>query len=111
MVTFYRYINTSNQMNIQVNNQTNLSNKYIRFIKWKIYQLKEKFHQLIYAEIFLKEEGKKPTMYVASIRLGIPGHDIIIKKQSADIWNLLLQSSKDAHRYLANHKSIRINGR
>ena len=91
-------------MNIQINNRTGLPNKYIRFIKWKIYRLKDKFQHLIYAEVFLNSEGKKPTMYSTNIRLGIPGNDIIIKNQSENIRNLLLQSTKDAHRYLAESK-------
>lgn len=90
-------------MKITVRNNTSLPNKYVRFMRWKIYNLKEKFKHLHYAEVFLKEEGNKPKRYYVNLRLGIPGHDIIIKHHSENINKLLLQFNKDAHRYLAKH--------
>ena len=46
-------------MRITVKNQTSISNKYIRLMKWKIYGIKEKFDDLLYAEIFINEEAEK----------------------------------------------------
>ncbi len=93
-------------MEINVQNGTDLPNKYIRYIKWKIYQLKEKFDHLIYAEIFLKTEGNLPKKYQVSIRLGVPGNDIFIKNRSENVRRLMYASHRDAYRYLAKFKSM-----
>ena len=91
-------------MNIIVRNQANVSNKYIRFIKWKLYGLKQKFNQLIYAEVFLKSEGKTPKVYLVNIKLGIPGQDLFLKNKSENIGELLNSLNKNAHLRLAQSK-------
>ena len=93
-------------MRISINNRTAIPNKHIRFIKWKIYRLQEKFKQLHYAEIFLRAEGNKPRVYQVNVRLGVPGNDIIIKNRSEDISQLLHRCTRDAQRYLAQRKII-----
>lgn len=91
-------------MQIIVRNNTQLANKYIRFIKWKIYRLKEKFDHLIYAEIHLNAEGHSPKQYISTIRLGVSGHDIILKNRSNNIKEVLSNLEKSAHRYLRKRK-------
>ncbi|MFT4971972.1 MAG: ribosome-associated translation inhibitor RaiA, partial [Saprospiraceae bacterium] len=90
--------------NIIVRNNTELSNKHVRFIKWKIYKLKRKFDHLIYAEIHLNVEGNSPKRYETNVRLGVSGHDIIIKNQSHDIREILRSLDQSAHRYLRKRK-------
>ena len=92
-------------MKIIIRNQTSLPNKYIRFIKWKLYGLGRKFKNLHYAELFLKEEGRNPLLYLANIKLGVPGYDIIVKHKNENISELLQICSKSAHRYLAQRKN------
>jgi ribosome-associated translation inhibitor RaiA len=91
-------------MNIIVRNNTELPKKYVRFIKWKIYKLKEKFNHLIYAEVHLNAEGNSPQQYITNVRLGVSGHDIIIKNQSDNIREILRDLDKSAHRYLRKRK-------
>jgi len=91
-------------MNIIVRNNTELPNKYVRFIKWKIYKLKEKFNHLIYAEVHLNAEGNFRQRYTSNLRLGVSGHDIIIKNQSHNIGEILRDLDKSAHRYLRKRK-------
>lgn len=93
-------------MNVIIQNQANLPNKYVRFMKWKTHRLSEKFKHLIYAEIFLRSEGNSPTIYQVRLRLGIAGDDIIIKNQSSDLGELFRETHKDAHRYLAKTKNM-----
>ena len=92
-------------MQILINNKTTLPNKYIRLAKWKVHNLKERFKDLLYTEIFIKEEGNKPTSYLINIRLGIPGYDLIIKDKSENIDQLLHQSIKKAQRLLADNRA------
>ena len=84
-------------MRVIVRNQANVPNKYIRFIKWKLYSLKRKFNQLIYAEVFVKSEGNTPRKYQVNIKLGIPGNDVILKNKSENIGELLNSLYKNAH--------------
>ena len=65
-------------MNFIVRNQAQIANKYIRFAKWRIRKLNRKFNSMIYSEIFIKKEGRRPELYVATVKLGVPGPDIII---------------------------------
>ena len=96
-------------MRITIRNNAGLKKSYIRFIKWKLYQIKEKFQHLIYVEVFLNSEGQSPKTYIANIRLGITGHDIIIQGKSENLNELLQKSNKAIHRYLAKNKTKKKN--
>ncbi len=92
-------------MNLIVRNQAEIPNKYIRFIKWKIRTIDEKFNvNLLYAEVFVSKEGQNPTEYKSTIKLGIPGHDIILNNKSKNLKQLWSKSSKDIARYLKQNK-------
>lgn len=92
-------------MNIIVRNQTELSNKYVRFIKWKLYAQHEKFKHLHYARVFLNTEGRFPKKYYLNVQLGIPGKDIILKYKAFRPKALLRKFSDNVQRYLAESKS------
>lgn len=91
-------------MKIIIRNNAQLPNKYIRFIKWKLYTIKKKFKDLLYAEIFIKSEGQAPKTYIVNIRLGVPGNDIILYNKSEDLIEVFRKSSNAVHRYLAKFK-------
>lgn len=95
-------------MNIIINNPADVSNKYIRQLKWKLYNLKEKFENLIYVEGFVKSEGNSPALYAINLRLGVAGNDIILRNASRDIQKLIHLSYQDAHRYLAARTRVRV---
>lgn len=87
-------------MKIIVKNNPKVSNKYIRLLKWKLYGLKEKFKDLLYAEAFLDAEGQQPKIYSLKIRLGLKGHDAIIKNKHEQLDSLVYASTKNAHQVL-----------
>ncbi len=91
-------------MKIIVRNHANVSKKYIRFIKWKLYSLKRKFDQILYAEVFVKSEGKIPKEYLVNVKLGVPGNDLFIKNKSENIGELMNAINKNAHVKLAQSK-------
>ncbi|MEZ4932489.1 MAG: hypothetical protein R2788_10260 [Saprospiraceae bacterium] len=95
-------------MKIIVNNNAGLSNKYVRFIKWKMYNLKEKFDELLYVKLFLNKEGNSPTEYLSNMILGLPGRDLILKNKSDDIWKLLYDADRNARLRLAVMKRNKI---
>lgn len=95
-------------MNIRVQNHAGLSNKYVRFAKWKIYRLGRKFKHLKYAEVFLSCEGNAPKRYRVNVRLGIAGNDIIIKNESENLAAMFRAMHQNAHRYLARYKETRL---
>lgn len=96
-------------MRITIRNNAQLPNKYLRFIKWKINFMKRKFQHLIYVEIHLNSEGQSPKTFIANIRLGVSGHDIIIQNKSEDLIELFRKSTQSIHRYLAKNKSKKRN--
>lgn len=91
-------------MKIQINNQSGLANKYIRWIKWKTYRTKRKFDQLLYAEIYITQEGQNPSLHHSVIKLGVPGYDIILKNKAESPKELWKNSFNDVVRYLRKHK-------
>lgn len=86
-----------------IRNQAKVSNKYIRFAKWKITGLNRKFNFIEYSDIFIKEEGNSPKIYHATVRLGVAGPDIILSSKSTNlksIWADLSQKMKTQLRKL-----------
>jgi len=94
-------------MTITIRNTAKVPNKYIRFVKWKLYSLQEKFDQLIYAEVHVNMEGKKPAQYKVSVKLGIPGRDIFVSHKSEKMKTIMLKLSQDIHRSLATRSQRR----
>ncbi len=94
-------------MQINIRNNAQLANKYIRFTKWKFYRVKKKFEELLYVEVFLKSEGSNPKVYTATLRLGVPGNDIILSNKSENLGIVFQKSYQSVHRYLAKHKTLK----
>ena len=84
-------------MKIIVRNNPKVPNKYIRLLKWKIYGLKGKFKELLYAEAFIDIEGQHPKVYSLNLRLGLQGPDAIVKNKHQQIKSLVHASVNDAH--------------
>jgi len=79
-------------MKFIIRNQAKISNKYIRFAKWKIRKLSGRFSELIYSEIYINRVSAVPAVYLATVKLGVPGPDIIVKAESQDLnelWSML----------------------
>ncbi len=93
-------------MQILISNVAEVPNKYTRLLKWKLYNLAEKFKNLLYIEAFINKEGTSPAEYITKLRLGIPGHDIIISMKSSQIGKCIHQITNKAHVQLAHAKEI-----
>jgi ribosome-associated translation inhibitor RaiA len=98
-------------MQIVLRNRASISNKYIRFIKWKLYGIGEKFNNLLYVEVYLNSEGQHPRNYKATIKLGVQGRDIVLNNSSQSLSELFKKSFKDVNRYLAKKKKIEVKAR
>ena len=96
-------------MTFIVRNQAKIANKYIRFVKWKLYNLNEEFKQIIYSEIYVKKETNQPPLYAVTVKVGIPGYDIVINERSGDLKHLWTTVAKNIKRQLIrnNQKSRR----
>ena len=92
-------------MHVIVRNPAKVANKYVRLLKWKLYNLSEKFKKLIYLEAFIKSEGNTPTIYQVKLRIGLPGHDAIITKKSENLQTLIHAIEDIAHLQLVYHKA------
>ncbi len=90
-------------MKFVVRNQARISNKYVRFLKWKLYRLNEKFKKIVYSEIYIKQESHHPALYAVTVKLGIPGHDIVINERSGDLKHLWVSLAKNIKRQMIKH--------
>ncbi|MEM1322461.1 MAG: hypothetical protein AAGG75_19515 [Bacteroidota bacterium] len=91
-------------MQIEINNQADIANKYLRFAKWKLRRIHEKFEYLLYAEVLISKEGSGKVEYKIVTRLGVPGHDIILNNRSSNIKMLWKTTMQDVQRYLRRYK-------
>ncbi|NND79094.1 MAG: hypothetical protein HKN53_04290 [Maribacter sp.] len=96
-------------MKITIRNKARLPNKILRLLKWKIYSVKRKFNDLLYAEVFIDSEGQSPKVYSIKTRLGIPGQDIIIRNQSKELPKMIRKTVSSYHRYLAENSNQKSN--
>ncbi len=93
-------------MKFVVRNQAGISNKYIRFLKWKLYKLNETFKKIIYSEIYIKQESSHPPLYAVTVKLGVPGRDIVINERSGDLKQLSFVLSKTMKRQLIKNNQL-----
>ena len=91
-------------MKITVQNNTELSNKHVRKLKWYLHGLAEKFNHILYAIIHIKQEGHAIPLYEVSLQIGVSGPDVIIKNRSTNIEELVQKSYRDAFRYCRKSK-------
>jgi ribosome-associated translation inhibitor RaiA len=92
-------------MKFVVRNQAKISNRYIRFAKWKIRKLNEKFTGLIYSEIYIVKISEMPPVYKTTIKLGVPGPDIIVSAQSDNLNEMWADLSAKIKRQLRKYAS------
>ncbi len=94
-------------MNFIVRNQANISNKYIRFAKWKIRKLSKKYGELIYSEIYVKQLSQTSNTYAVTVKMGVPGPDIIVSAKSSNLKMLWSELSQKMKRQLRKSSVIR----
>ena len=85
-------------MKIIVRNVAEVPNKYIRHLKYKLYALKEKFADILYAQVFLTKEGNGPIEYTLKLVIGLPGPDLVFNQRSSNIGQLVNASVRTAQR-------------
>lgn len=81
-------------MRITVQNNANIINKYIRFAKWKLYKLISYNRSVLYSNLYISKEGNAVKNYKATLLLGLPGNDIIVKANSTSIRRTWAKLSK-----------------
>ncbi len=90
-------------MKFTIRNQANIANKYIRFAKWKIRKLSGKFGEVLYSDIFIKRVTQSPDHYAVTVKLGVPGPDIVISADSDNLKSLWSELSAKIKRQLRKH--------
>ena len=84
-------------MKFVIRNNARIANKYIRFGKWKIRKLSRKFSELIYSEIYVKKVATSPDIYDVTVKMGVPGPDIVVSARSEnlnELWSILSAKMK-----------------
>jgi ribosome-associated translation inhibitor RaiA len=95
-------------MKFTIRNNADLSNRYIRFLKWKSYILLQKFKQLQYLDVYITSEGNPLPLYKVVLKIGVSGHDLILSKKDYDLKLLFKKCAADMERYLRKHKEKNI---
>lgn len=91
-------------MKITFQSTSNIRNKHLRLIKWRLYRLGRRFDRLIYADVFIKEEKSSTSLFVMQIRFGIKGNDLILKTSGNNVEAMVKELYQNAHRYLNKSK-------
>jgi ribosome-associated translation inhibitor RaiA len=90
-------------MKFVISNQAGIPNKYIRFVKWKMRQLLNKFNTGIYTEVYISSEGNNPVIYQATVIIGVSGPDIVLKEKANnlnELWsNMSLKVKRQLRRF------------
>lgn len=87
-------------MKFIIRNQARIANKYLRYAKWKIGKLSRKFRKLIYSEIYVQQVSNRPAIYEVTVKMGVPGPDIIVSAQSSNLKELMSELSQKIKRQL-----------
>lgn len=96
-------------MKLIIHNHAKLPNKYIRYVRYKLRNLKSKFRHVIYTEVFIKREGDDDTgVYKTTFRIGVAGKDIVLNKEGRDLKFLWKQSFRSFKRNLSRSKERQI---
>lgn len=72
-------------MVITIHNHRDLSNKWIRRIKYLLYKLKEKFDQICYSDVYIQGNGSDHQPYSFKIIVGLPGQDIVYRTKAIQL--------------------------
>ncbi len=92
-------------MKFTIRNQANISNKYLRFAKWKIRKLSKTYGNIIYSDIFVKKVSANPQLYAVTVRMGVPGPDIIVSAKSNNLNRLWSEISNKMKRQLRKYNA------
>lgn len=88
-----------------IRNQANIPNKYLRFAKWKIRKLSKKYGKVLYSDIFINKLSTSQNLIGVTVRMGVPGPDIIISSKSTDLNALWSDLSSKMKRQLRKHNA------
>jgi len=94
-------------MKFTIRNQAKIANKYIRFSKWKIRKF-TKFTKLLYAEIYINKEAHQSEHYKVTVKLGVPGPDIIVSAEDSNLNTLWSELTTKLKRELRKNKERRV---
>ncbi len=75
-------------MKFMIRNQARLANKQLNFIREKVQSLSGKFTDVIYSEMYVKKVSHHPEVYAATVKMGVPGPDIVVSARSSSLRQL-----------------------
>ena len=87
-------------MKFIIRNQAQIANKYLRFAKWKIRKLSNKFGKIIYTEIYVQQIAHSPAQYAVTVKMGVPGPDIVVSARSQNLKELMSDLALKIKRHL-----------
>lgn len=95
-------------MDVFVKNTAGLPNKYVRFIKWKLRTVKEKFGWVKEAQVFLKKEGRKKPTYKVTVVLKVSDKVLVLNQKSEHLPRLWKEMYEETQRYLRKYRDKKL---
>lgn len=88
-------------------NNADIPGKFERKIKWLLYNLRDKFKDIIYAKVFFSKEGSGNPIYHLNLVLGMPGNNVVIKDNGSEITKLINDVYNSAKRAIARKMNFK----
>lgn len=66
-----------------------VSNKYVRYIKRRLYKLKSKYKDIKTVEVFIKTIGKQSTLYNVHVNLHAQDNTIFVSSADKDLEKII----------------------
>lgn len=93
-------------MNISVNNQVGVDNKFVRLALWKLYRLEKKFPHLQGTQLNILRVSPKCNEFRITLKLKTMTESFVLRQRSSCIAKIFSLLNKDAHRYLYSQKKM-----
>ena len=91
-------------MKVIINNKANVPNKYVRYIKWRLYKLKSRFNDVAKAEVFFKTIGNSSKLYNVHINVQAKDNEFFISKADKNLDKIIKLIPGSLQHSLSNNK-------
>ncbi len=89
-------------MRINIQNQAEVSTRYTEKIENRLTKLERFYDKIDYADVHITSEGSSVTTYRIALRVGVPGHDVVVKQKGDKMNKLISNVMESAKRQMKN---------
>jgi len=89
-------------MRINIQNQAEVSTRYTEKIENRLTKLERFYDKIAYADVHITSEGNSVTTYKLALKIGVPGHDVVVKQKGDKMNKLISNVMESAKRQVKN---------